>query len=221
MDRELLHKASRGDEPALQSLLERHLDGLHAYIRLQAGDLIRRKESVSDLVQSVCCEVLQEADNFDYRGEPQFRRWLYTAALRKVIDKNRYYRAGKRDVVREVSGIHVPQGSAQDSRLLRAYGDFCTPSREAIVQEELARIENAFQALPEHYREVVTMSRIWRFTNRQIAEELDKTEDAVRMLLGRALARFSSLLERAKPSGDERSVTPPSGAPSGEAEMQA
>lgn len=199
MDRELLQKASRGDEPALQSLLERHLDGLHAYIRLQAGDLIRRKESVSDLVQSVCCEVLQEAENFDYRGEPQFRRWLYTAALRKVIDKNRYYRAGKRDAMREVSGVNLPQGSAQDSRLLRVYGDFCTPSREAIVQEELARIENAFQQLPDHYREIVTMSRIWRFTNRQIAEELGKTEDAVRMLLGRALARFSSLLEANKP----------------------
>jgi RNA polymerase sigma-70 factor, ECF subfamily len=199
VDRELLHKASRGDPPALKTLLERHLDGLHAYIRLQAGDLIRRKESVSDLVQSVCCEVLQEADNFDYQGEPQFRRWLYTAALHKVIDKNRYYRAGKRDAKREVSREQISEGSAQDSRLLHAYGDFCTPSREAIVQEELTRIEVAFQELPEHYREVITMSRIWRFTNSQIADELNKTEDSVRMLLGRALARFSSLLERTKP----------------------
>jgi DNA-directed RNA polymerase specialized sigma24 family protein len=40
------------------------------------------------------------------------------------------------------------------------------------------------------------MSRIYRFTNQQIAQELGKSEDAVRMLLGRALARFSSLLEK-------------------------
>ncbi|MEZ5989027.1 MAG: sigma-70 family RNA polymerase sigma factor [Planctomycetota bacterium] len=202
-ERDLLARASQGDRPALEQLLERHLDSLHAYLRLQAGEMLRRKESVSDLVQSVCCEVLQDADKFDYRGEAQFRKWLYTAALRKVIDKNRYYRAHKRDVGLEVSGPGSRKSTYEDSRLLAKYGDFCTPSKVAIVHEELRRIEEAFQQLPEHYREVITMSRFYRYSNSQIAEELDRTEDAVRMLLGRALARFSSLLERARRHGEQ------------------
>ena len=188
----LLRSATRGDAPAMAALLTRHLPGLLAFIRLQAGDLIRRKESVSDLAQSVCREVLEDAQEFDYRGEAQFRQWLFTTALRKIIDRDRYYRAGKRDAAREVG---TSPTDSSEAMLIDCYGSFCTPSRNAIAHEELNRIETAVRALPEDYRDVIVASRIVGLSNAEIAEQIGRTEDAVRALLGRALARLSGLLK--------------------------
>ena len=50
------------------------------------GPQLRAKESASDLVQSVCREVLGRLDRFQHGGEAGFRHWLYATALRKVRD---------------------------------------------------------------------------------------------------------------------------------------
>ena len=44
----------------MQRLLEEHLPRLRAFIRLRTNQAIRARESCSDLVQSVCREVLEE-----------------------------------------------------------------------------------------------------------------------------------------------------------------
>ena len=75
-----------GDRRAVQQLLERHLPSLRAYVRLRAGAVIPRHESGSDLVQSVCRDVLENLDRFRYPGEAAFRAWLYATALRKIAD---------------------------------------------------------------------------------------------------------------------------------------
>jgi RNA polymerase sigma-70 factor (ECF subfamily) len=186
----LLREASGGNPAAMAELLARHLPGLHAFVRLQAGEAIRRKESISDLVQSVCREVLENAAEFQYRGETQFRQWLFTTALRKIIDRDRYYRAEKRDAAREQP--FADDGSNAD--LLACYGTFCSPSQDAIAHEELARIEAAFGRLADDQREVLIQARIIGLSNAQIAEQIGRTEDAVRALLGRALARLATLL---------------------------
>ena len=73
----LLEDSIGGSGGALDALLERHLPALRVYVRLQAGDFLREQESSSDIVQSVCRELLQDLDAFEYRGEGQFRAWLY------------------------------------------------------------------------------------------------------------------------------------------------
>lgn len=191
---DLVSKASRGDPVAMDELLERNLGGLRAYIRLNAGKLVRAKESCSDLVQSVCREVLQGLDDFEYRGEAAFRQWLYTTALRKVMDKHRYYKQQKRDAAREVEA--ESGGESQAGNLLDHYGGFYTPSHDAAIREELALVEEAFDDLPEDYRTVITLSRIVGLSHKEIAAQMGKTEVATRHLLARAMARLSSILDR-------------------------
>ena len=70
--RTLVEFATRGDTPALDSLLARHLPGLRAFIRLRSPKAVRDKESSSDLAQSVCREALERMDAFEYRGEAAF-----------------------------------------------------------------------------------------------------------------------------------------------------
>ena len=74
----------------MDRLLERHVPSLRKFLRLRCGPRIRDMESVSDLVQSVCREALQELDDFEYRGEPAFRAWLFRLAERRVVDRVRF-----------------------------------------------------------------------------------------------------------------------------------
>ena len=48
-------------------------------------------------------------------------------------------------------------------------------------------LEAAFDDLPEHYREVVTLSRIAQLSRAEIARQMGRTEASVRNLLSRAL----------------------------------
>jgi RNA polymerase sigma-70 factor (ECF subfamily) len=187
--KDLVAAATRGDAGALESLLVRHLPGLHAFVRLRMGEHLRAKESSSDLVQSVCREVLQDLERFEYRDEGGFKQWLYTRALRKILNRNRFYRAGKRDLAQEAAPAATEGGG-----LLDVYLSFCTPSRDAMAHERIAHIEAAFAQLPESFREVITLARVVGLSHQEIGEKLGKSEGAARVLLHRALARLSLLL---------------------------
>src|SRR5262245_7080357 len=94
-------RAARGDREALELLLVRHLPRLRAFVRLRAGAAVRAQEESSDLVQSVCREVLLHADQFRFPSESAFRNWLYTHALRKIGKRLRSHGTVKRGAGRE------------------------------------------------------------------------------------------------------------------------
>jgi RNA polymerase sigma-70 factor (ECF subfamily) len=187
---QLAEAAARGDTRAIEALLERHLPGLRAFVRLRAGEELRRRESSSDLVQSTCREVLQNMDRFQHPTPAAFRQWLYTTAMRKIVNRAEYWRAEKRAAATEQA---IPSDS-DERRLLECYHGFSSPSRQVMVREELERVEAAFQDLSEEQRHVVTLAHVVGLSRAEIAVEIGKTEGAVRVILHRALARLSELL---------------------------
>lgn len=189
-----VERLAAGDETAIEELLEQHLPGLRGYVRLRTGHELREVESASDIVQSVCREILTYRDRFRFPGEDGFRRWLYTTALRKISKRARHVRARKRDAGHV--GFDSAQEAAAAERLLDGYRGVCTPSRVVQAREEVARIEAAFDALPEEYREVIAMARILGLPHAEIAAHLGRSEGATRMLLYRALEKLSELLGR-------------------------
>ncbi len=186
---ELLDAARGGDRAAVEELLLRHLPGLRAFVRLRAGPLVRRREAESDLVQSVCREVLLHAGDFRRGGEPGFRHWLYATAVRKILNKQEFHTAQRRDLRAEE--LQGGEGAA----LLDLYAAFSSPSRRLATAEELARIEQAFDALPEDYREVILLARVVGMPRAEVAAALGRSEAAVRNLLHRALALLSQRLD--------------------------
>ncbi len=186
-DKSLALQASRGDRVAIDRLIERHLPGLRAYLRLRAGDLLLAQESSADLAQSVCREILENLDRFQYDGREGFRRWLYRTAQRKIADRYEYYRAQKRDVRRR-------RDASLDCEILETYSSFYTPSRQAAAREELERVERAFAELPEEQREVILLAKIVGLSRREIGEEMGRSEGAVRVLLSRGLANLAAKL---------------------------
>lgn len=195
----LLARAREGDQRALGELLVRNLPQLEAYLRLQAGPAVRSKESLSDLVQSVCVDVLRDLTRFEFRGEAQFRHWLGKHALHKVINKREYYGAAKRDMAREDCRGEAGQGMADSSAaeadsVLRSYGTICTPSRVASGREQLRRFESAFDRLSDDCRQAITLHRIIGIGYAEIAASMHRSENAVRNLVHRGLSRLSTWL---------------------------
>ncbi len=184
--RELIREASRGSEPAIGALLERHLPGLLAFVRAHAGKQLLERDASMDLVQSACREVLQDLGQHDYRDEAGFRHWLFLAAERKILDRARYHGRDKR-----AGAAAFSPSQAEERALLAGYSGICTPSRDAIAREELQRAEAALARLSDEHREVIVLSRIVGLSHAQIAERSGKSEVAVRSLLHRALARLA------------------------------
>jgi RNA polymerase sigma-70 factor (ECF subfamily) len=194
----LIERARSGDRGAIEALVVAHLPALRAFVRVKAGQELREQESCSDLVQSACREVLQDLSGFEYRDEVAFRNWLYRAAERKVLDRARYHHRARRDVRREET---LPGG---DAGLLGCYASFCTPSQEAVAQEEMARIESAMDELPASYREVLRLRHVIGLSNQEIASQLGRTPEYARMVLARARHKLGDLL--ASGPGRERSA---------------
>jgi RNA polymerase sigma-70 factor, ECF subfamily len=187
----LAERAARGDARAMQTLLELHLDGLRAFVRLRTGPELRQRESSSDLVQSVCREILEQAHRFQHPSESAFRRWLYTTALRKISDRAEHWRAQKRDAGREEAW----PSQAGDQALFQRYRSFSSPSGHAMVREEVERVERAFEELTDEQREVITLAHVAGLSRAEIATQMERSEGAVRVLLHRSLARLAEILE--------------------------
>lgn len=188
----LIESARGGDRAALGALLQSNLPGLRAFLRVRSGRLLRAKESVSDLVQSVCRELLQDLPGAEVETEQAFRCWLYTSAHRKILDRRKYWEAEKRDAAREEPAQGAP--GERERSLLECYATFATPSTHAAASEEIARIEEAFEKLPEEYREVIALARFVGLNHHEIAARMGRSEEAVRQLLTRARARLARLL---------------------------
>lgn len=187
-DAELYERAATGDDASLDALLARYLPQLHAYVHARLSNDLRARESSMDVVQSVCRDLLAERGRFDFRGEERFRAWLFTAALNKMRDKYRFHHGAGRDVRREER--------AQSLSDLDLAKNLLTPSQDAIGAETAKQVREALEQLSDDHREVITLARIVGLPHRVIAEVLERSEEATRQLLGRALLQFAFELKR-------------------------
>jgi RNA polymerase sigma-70 factor (ECF subfamily) len=188
-DEALLDRAHSGDEAALDTLIERHLPALRTYVRLNVPPDVRARESCSDLVQSVCREILHARDGFEYRGPEAFRAWLFHWALHKIKDRVKFVRAEKRAPAREAGA-----GSGPD--LAALYATVGTPSAAAIARENAAVVEQAFDRLDSEDREVIALCKIAGLPREEVARVLGKSPGAVRTHLSRALVRLGAQLQQ-------------------------
>lgn len=186
-DSESFERARRGDQQALERLVESYLPQLHAFVRVRLGGRVRARESSMDIVQSACRELLADPSCLEFRGEERFRGWLFTTALNKLREKFRFHSRKRR---------HPDREHALDADLLLPAASLLTPSVDAIGRETALALDAAMQALSEEHREVITMARVAQLPHAVIAELTGRSEEAVRQLLVRALRRLAEELKR-------------------------
>lgn len=174
------------DEKAFEDLLLEELPALRAFVRLRFGNRLREIESSSDVIQSVCRELWRDRREFEFRGRDAFRRWLFLAAARKLADR------GRRALREPRAGGSVePRDASGDPALLDCCRTILSPSAIASRDEEAIRAEAAFERLPDDHREAILLCRVLGLSQAEAAEQMGRTEEAVRKLVSRGLAKLS------------------------------
>ncbi len=184
-----------GDESALNQLCKVYGPRVHWIIRLRMGKELRSKLESMDLVQDTLIHALNDLDDFTYKNEGDFVRWLSTIAENVLRGNLKKLHAGKRDIRREVPLDGY--GPTTGSRLVVNPGpiDATTPSVIMSRKEELEKLEKAIDKLKPEYREVIVLTKIERLTYKEISERLGKSNDAVRKLISRAILALANVFE--------------------------
>lgn len=177
----LLMQAAGGERSALDAMIVEHLPELRGYVDRRLGRAVRAREQVSDVVQSVCRELIARRSRFHTGGMQGFRRWMYATALRKVLDKDRLHTAQRRDVRREA--LLALWATGQEPG---------TPSQVAIGSETAQALVDALERLPADQRRVILLARLGGQSRAELACALGRSEAGVRNLLNRALARLAA-----------------------------
>jgi len=188
----LIARAKGGDAEALNTLFSQYQSLMLELARRKIGPRLRSKEDADDLAQTTFREATRDLGRYEYRGENSFLRWLVRILQNKIRDKAEYYGATKRDVRRE----NPSETQVGDSGDLKR---FDPPSRDLTVTQTLEREEEfrilreALAELTPDHRKAITLVFFEGNSLAAAGAAMDRTEDAVRMLLRRAESRLQEL----------------------------
>jgi RNA polymerase sigma-70 factor (ECF subfamily) len=193
--RELVALAKDGNESAISRLWTVYGARVHWIIRLRMGKELRSKLESTDLTQDALLSALGDLDNFTYKNEGDFLRWLSTIAENRLRDNLDKLHADKRDIRKEIQlgkpGAHTVSKSAVSLAPIEA----TTPSVIMSRKEELEKLEKAIDKLKPDYKQVIVLAKIEGFSYKEIADKLDKTSEAVRKLISRAMAALTTVFD--------------------------
>jgi RNA polymerase sigma-70 factor (ECF subfamily) len=185
----LLAAARAGDAAALGGLLDRFRDRLKAMVEADLHPAVRGKVPASDVVQDTLLEAFKLFERFGGDRADEFRWWLTSIARNKLKDASkRFLATDKREVDRE-----VPLGGAD------AADRGPTPSGQAVRQESAAEVRAAVARLDPDYQTVIRLRTYDGRSFADIGRLMGRTEDAARMLFGRAIKRLTEDVTGAQP----------------------
>jgi RNA polymerase sigma-70 factor (subfamily 1) len=178
---ELISEAQKGNQDALNNLVSRYLGKVRTAVRYRLGPKLRAKVESWDLVQSVMLEAVGDLNEFKPKGHSSFLNWLNTLVERKIRDKIDYFKAGKRDMDREVP---LPESSVE----LRPKPKAPVGPRE---REEMDLVERALDGLSPVYRDILVQVKFEGIPVPDVASKLGRTEASVRKIVTRGLLRLT------------------------------
>ena len=91
-------------------------------------------------------------------------------------------------------GNVVPVDGSQDLIALLA-ASLTTPSQAAVRDERQRRLHEVLATFPDEHREALRLRYAEGLTTKEVANRLNKTDVAVRVLLTRLVRRLQELLE--------------------------
>jgi RNA polymerase sigma-70 factor (ECF subfamily) len=148
------------------------------------GPELRARMDPEDVLQEVAIEAIHSWPTLE---DPRHvGAWLVVLAKRKVAR-----------ILRDQVGV-----AARDPRRERAIKTDLPlsdrrsgPITAADRRDRLLRLEEALQRLSEDHRDVILLSRIEGLPAKEVAERMGRSENAVYLLLSRALKRLAGELE--------------------------
>jgi RNA polymerase sigma-70 factor (ECF subfamily) len=191
----LVALAKDGNRSALNQLYSIYAERVRWMVRFRMCKELRSKLESMDMVQDTLIHALNDLHDFTYKNEGDFIRWLSTIAENVLRGNLRKLHTNKRDIRREVP-LNC-YGPNTGSRLVKNPGpiEATTPSLIMSKKEDLCNLEKAIDQLKPKYREVIVLAKIEGISYKDIGKRLGKSEDAVGMLLSRAMLALTNVFE--------------------------
>ncbi|MBK5225428.1 MAG: sigma-70 family RNA polymerase sigma factor [Thermoleophilia bacterium] len=174
---ELVRRVQKGNLEAFGVIYDGFFDSVYAYVFRQ----VRSHANTEDIVSQVFLDAFEKIGAFRWRGAG-FAAWLFRIARNDVLDDFRRRGVRAREVaLSEVVIEQLPAKFSVEDEMERMWDE----------QELL----DAIDCLSEDQRQVMLLKLMLDFTNKQIAEVIDKNEGAVKALRRRALLSLRRILE--------------------------
>jgi RNA polymerase sigma-70 factor, ECF subfamily len=178
----LLIEAAQRDPKRFGELYELYFELVYAFIVRR----VRDRDATEDLTSEVFHKALASLKQFEWRGVP-FAAWLCRIAANAITDR------AKR-AAREVSGLEDPE-------------EFVSPTSLESAEQQ-AHLFRLVETLPDDQRRVVVMRFAEEKSIREIAEELGRSEGAIKQLQFRGVQNLRAKLDPQKTRGIQRSKKP-------------
>jgi RNA polymerase sigma-70 factor (ECF subfamily) len=191
----LLVLAKAGDGAALGRLLERYRNYVGLLVRLQVGRRLKSKVDVEDLLQEIWLEIHRKIALFRGGSEREFLTWVRRLIGSILANQVRHYLGTKqRDLrlERALADDLDHSSLAMNQSLVAAQS---SPSQQAVRREQAVILSDALQSLPDDYREVIILRQLEGLSFPDVARRMGRTEDSVKNVWLRALARLRHMLE--------------------------
>jgi RNA polymerase sigma-70 factor, ECF subfamily len=193
----LIAEARQGMRESLGRLLQTYAKYVELVAAAQVGARLKVRVSPSDVVQETFLQAHRTFDQFRGRTEAEFFVWLQrilASQLTHLYEKHML--AEKRDVRREVSldeiGAKLERSTARLASVLA--DDAASPSSCAEDHERAVMLADELAELPPHYRQVLLLRNLEGMSFGEVAEHMERSPGAVRMLWLRAVDRLRQRL---------------------------
>ena len=191
----LIVRVRAHDAEALATYLEQHRRQLLTYIERQLGAALRRKIEAEDIFQEASADAVRSLSSMDLTQRDPFS-WLCQIAERRIIDAHRrFFDAQKRDAGREVALGSGGGSDTQPGGLINLLvASMTSPSQAFSRNARELRVQDAIAQLGDEPREVLRLRYVEGWPTKQIAEHLQKTDVAIRVMLTRTVQKLQEML---------------------------
>jgi len=193
----LIDQAQRGVSKALGELFERYRNYVHLLAASRVTGRLQVRMSPSDIVQETFLHAHRAFEQFRGASEREFLAWLRRVlATRLERLYERHVLAEKRDVRREVSIDEIGARLERSTARLEAVLADRRPSPGSQVQrrENIVLLADELAELRPEYRRVLLLRNMECLSFKEIAQQMERSEGAARMLWLRAVQNLRQRL---------------------------
>lgn len=184
-DDDLVLMFRAGQAEAFDVLFDRYYVSVYNFARI----MLRESAGAEEILQDSFLAVARSIKTYEPRG--QFRTWLMRIVRNRCLNRLESQRVRREMLVDEQAPIVLQYPSREP-----------TPLQQALADEQMTRIHQAVQDLPDRQREAITLYAFEEMSYLQIAGVLDLPINTVKTLIHRARASLAESLNH-KPC-DER-----------------